>query len=239
MKLFSLGARLALCASMVRPGAALADVGTDHAYLPVWLAKRGVVPRAVASDIRPGPLERAKRNIERFGAQDAVETRLCDGLDGILPGEADDVVIAGMGGEMIAGIVGRAPWLKNAGKHLILQPMTREENLRRALSEAGFSVLREQAALEERRVYTVMLCACVPGGKREDGLYPYIGLLDAETPANRAYLRRERKRLLNRANGLAARGDGEGAAELFRLREKIGALLTAWEAKKSGSEESV
>lgn len=236
MTLFSLGARLALCASMVRPGAALADVGTDHAHLPIWLAKQGLISKAVASDVRPGPLERAKQNIEKYGAGDEVKARLCDGLDGILPEEADDVVIAGMGGEMIAEIVCRAAWLENAGKHLILQPMTREENLRRSLMKMGFSVLSEQAVLEEGHVYTVMLCAYGPGEGREDGLFPYIGLLDAKTPESRAYLRREQKRLFDHANGFAARGDGEKASELLRLRARIGKMLAAEESK---SEESL
>lgn len=225
MTLFSLGARLALCASMVRPGAALADVGTDHAYLPVWLAKQGLISKAVASDVRPGPLERAKRNIQKFGVGNAVEARLCDGLDGILPEEADDIVIAGMGGQLIAEIVSRAVWLENPGKHMILQPMTREEHLRRSLAEHGFSILREQAVLEERHVYTVMLCAYDPCGSPQSGLFPYIGLLRADTPENRAYLRREKKRLLNRANGLTASGNGEEAAKFFRIREQIGAML--------------
>ena len=234
MTLFSLGARLALCASMVRPGTALADIGTDHAHLPIWLAKQGLISKAVASDVRPGPLERAKQNIETYDAVNEVKTRLCDGLDGILPEEADDVVIAGMGGEMISEIVSRAVWLKNAEKHLILQPMTREENLRRSLLKMGFTILREQAVLEEGHVYTVMLCAYSPGEGRKIGLFPYIGLLDAKTPESRAYLCREQKRLSDHANGFTARGDGEKASELLQLRAQIGEMLAA---EKSKSEE--
>lgn len=214
---------------MVRPGAALADVGTDHAYLPVWLAKSGRITRAVASDVRPGPLERARQNIEKYNVNDLVETRLCDGLDRIKSEETDDVVIAGMGGLMIAEIIGRTGWLKSTEKHLILQPMTREENLRRSLSERGFSILREQAVLEENHVYTVMLCAWDSCGNTQTELFPYLGLLNAESPENRAYLRRERKRLLNHANGFVACGNEKGASELFRLRDEIGRMLTAKE----------
>lgn len=225
MKLFSLGERLALCASMVREGAALADVGTDHAYLPVWLAKQGRVRKVVASDVRPGPLERAKENIEKFGVDGLVEARLSDGLDAVRPEEADDVVLAGMGGELITEIIDRAAWLKDAEKHLILQPMTREEDLRRSLVRQGFSVLREQAVLEGRRVYTVMLCAYGRPAQSRNDLFPYIGLLSGDSAAGRAYLRREKKRLGNRARGLRAEGDEAGAAKLLGFCGEIEALV--------------
>lgn len=225
MVLFSLGGRLALCASMVRPQAALADVGTDHAYLPVWLAKQGIITRAVASDIRPGPLERAKQNIERYDVGNMVTARLSDGLDAVSPAEADDIVIAGMGGLMMAEIIRRAEWLKNKEKHLILQPMTHVEDLRRSLSEQGFTVLREQAVLDEGHVYTAMLCIYDPQNRMLGELFPHIGRLTAETPENRMYLRREMKRLQNRANGLHMQGDEKQAAQLFQIREKIEAML--------------
>lgn len=236
MKLFSLGARLALCASMVREGAALADVGTDHAYLPVWLAKKGAVRKAVASDVRPGPLERAREDIEKFGVGGIVEARLSDGLDEIRSEEADDVVIAGMGGELITAIVSRTGWLRNPEKRLILQPMTREEDLRRSLTQQGFSVLNEQAVLEGRHVYTVMLCAYGRSAQPRDGLFPYIGLLSGDTPAGRAYLRREETRLRNRARGLRAEGSENSAAELLKLCGQIETLLQGqpreWERSK-------
>ncbi len=231
MRLFSLGGRLALCASMVRPGAALADVGTDHAYLPVWLAKRGAVRHAVASDVRPGPLERAKRNIERWRVGDVVETRLSDGLDGIGPGEADDIVIAGMGGLMMAEIVRRTPWLKNGEKRLILQPMTRAVDLRRSLAEEGFAILREDAAQEEGRYYTAMLCAYDPARSSGNALYPYVGRLTAETPEGRACLRRVTGRLRAREAGLLHDGEQEKALELSRVRQQIESMI-AWQEQK-------
>lgn len=226
MKLFSLGARLALCASMVREGTALADVGTDHAYLPVWLAKQGIIRSAVAVDVRPGPLERAKQNIEKFGVGEQVNARLSDGLNEVRPEEADDIVIAGMGGEMILNIVGRAAWLRNPEKNLILQPMTKEEELRRGLLKLGFSVREEQAVLEEHHVYTVMRCAFSPGQKPQyNELFPYIGLLTGDTPAGRAYLQREEKRLSNFVRGLEASGDDSGASTLLEICRQLEAML--------------
>lgn len=223
--LFSLGERLSLCASMVRPGAALADIGTDHAYLPVWLAKQGLISKAIAADVRVGPLRRAMANIRRYQVEDTVSARLSDGLDAIFPWEADDIVVAGMGGETMIEILSGAPWLKEADKRLILQPMTSAESLRIYLAEQGFSVLREQAVQEDGRVYSAFLAAYCPGGVQTDGLYPYIGKLDAATPENRQYIRRRIAGLEKKANGLALAGDEAKAAALRLVIGQLNALL--------------
>lgn len=225
MRPFSLGERLSLCASMVRPGAALADVGTDHGYLPVWLAQRGLIRSAVACDVRPGPLSRAERNIRKYGVEQLVSARLSDGLDAVLPEEADDVAVAGMGGLMIAEIIGRAAWLRSGEKRLILQPMTRAEELRRSLSQMGFAVLREEAVREEGRVYSAMLCAFLPERRVSNPLFPYIGGLSAGTPESRAYIRREEKRLRARAGGLRHQGETEKADGLFAVAASLDDML--------------
>ena len=113
-RLFQLDGRLAKCAAMLR-GVPFADIGTDHAYLPVYLAVRGEIPAAIAADLREGPLESAKRTIARFHVESIVTARLSDGLAAIQPQEAEDIVIAGMGGELIAQILSKAPWLKAGG----------------------------------------------------------------------------------------------------------------------------
>lgn len=225
MTLFSLEPRLALCASMVRLGTRLADVGTDHAYLPVWLARKNLISGAVASDVRPGPLARAEKNIKKYGVESIVEARLSDGLDAVLPCEADDIVAAGMGGLLIAEIIRRAAWLKSGEKHLILQPMTREDDLRRSLAEQGFTVCKEQAVQEENHLYTVMLCVYDPAHCAQGELFPYIGGLTPETPENQAYLCREAERLRKKANGLRLEGYCWDSERLFQIREQILALL--------------
>ena len=101
MRNMELSPRLRSVAELVPQGAGFADVGTDHAYLPVWLLQRGVIRRAVASDLRRGPLERARLTAEKYGLTDRMDFRLCDGLSGIRPEEADTVAIAGMGGETV------------------------------------------------------------------------------------------------------------------------------------------
>lgn len=223
--LFSLGKRLALCAAMVRQGSRLADIGTDHAYLPVWLTLRGRVAGAVAADVRPGPLSRAEENIRRYGAEGVVTARLSDGLDAVQPQEADDIVFAGMGGVLISRILLRTPWLKDPRKRLILQPMTSVEDLRRCLSELGFAVLREQAAQEDGHIYTVMLCRYDPADCETDRLYPYIGRISADTPENRLYLKKRLTSLKKKAGGLRHEGDGKAAEELDGICGRIAKML--------------
>lgn len=133
-----LSPRLQAIARQVPQGARLADVGTDHGYLPVWLLLNGRIGYAIAADLRKGPLDRAKGTAQRFEQTDGISFRLCDGLTGIHEEEVDAVAIAGMGGETIAAILEAASWTKK-GKLLLLQPMTGAPKLRRWLQ--GLSLI--------------------------------------------------------------------------------------------------
>ena len=231
--LFQLDPRLALCASFVPPGAKLADIGTDHGYLPVWLARTGVISRAVAADLRPGPLERARENVKKYRVENVVELRLSDGLRSVSPEETDFIVIAGMGGEVIVSILAAAPWLKETGVRLALQPMTRAEELRRYLAEQGFEILRERPVLSFGRPDTVLLTACT--GRREkenDILFPYLGKLlkpppdgEAERAAALAYLSKQLRHLQNLETGSKARGEQEAFREYRRAAQALRELI--------------
>lgn len=203
--LFSLDGRLSVCASLVRKGAKLADVGTDHAYLPVWLAKNGLISSAVASDVREKPLRSGAENIERFGCGDIVTTRLCSGLDAVLPDEADDIVIAGMGGELIARIIDGAPWLRDGSKRLILQPMTKEFHLRRYLCCNGYKIISETPCAHGGKHYTVILAAFTGETAAHAPSYYYIGELESSERA-REYIAQVRRKLVNKRGGAAATG---------------------------------
>ena len=122
-------------------GARLADVGTDHAYLPACLLMEGKIPSAIAADLREGPLRRARETAAEYGCGDRMAFRLCDGLSGIRPEETDAVVIAGMGGETIAQILEAAPWVRTRKIPLVLQPMSSIPELRQWLGEDGFHIL--------------------------------------------------------------------------------------------------
>ena len=224
-RMFQLDNRLAACASFVRPGCKLADIGTDHGYLPIYLAKNKQIKRAIASDIRIGPLQKAAMHVRKYGVEDLVQTRLSDGLEVIFENEADDILIAGMGGELIAKILDGADWIRNPEKHLILQPMTAAEELRQYLKREGFSVLKEKAAIADGKVYSVMLAVYDPLHPNTDPLFPYIGLVDASTEEGKAYIERQIRYFQNKADGLGRAGKAESAAPynalILQLQERM------------------
>ena len=154
MKELELSARLSAVADWVPQGAALADVGTDHAYLPVWLLLHDRVKSAIAADLRPGPLDSARRTAAQYSVTKRLSFRLCDGLTGIRKEEADTVAIAGMGGETIASILGAASWTRVKTK-LLLQPMTSLPDLRMWLQENGYQIRRERVVRDDGKLYTV------------------------------------------------------------------------------------
>lgn len=147
--------RLKKIAGMVRRGSTVADIGTDHAYLPVFLVKEGIIDKAFACDVSDGPLENARINIEKSGVS-CIITRKGDGLNAVEPFEADTFIIAGMGGDLIARILGASPWIRDEKYDLILQPMTAVEDLREYLCLNGFEITLEQAVKAQNRIYTVM-----------------------------------------------------------------------------------
>lgn len=146
--------RLQAIAQRVPQGARLADVGTDHGHLPVWLLLNGRIDTAVAADLREGPLSRAKETAQQYGQDKKISFRLCDGLTGIAADEVDTIVIAGMGGETIAAILEAAPWTSQ-NKLLLLQPMTGMPQLRLWLQNHGYFILGEQIIREGKRLYSI------------------------------------------------------------------------------------
>ncbi len=151
-----LSPRLAAVAALVPSGARLADVGTDHAYLPVWLILNGRIDQAIAADVRQGPLDHARRTAREYGVTEQLDFRLCDGLASITPEECDTVTIAGMGGETIAGILSRAPWSRE-GVRLILQPQSTQSVLRSFLAKEGWRIVREYVVREGERWYPILV----------------------------------------------------------------------------------
>ncbi len=150
-----LSRRLHAAFLLVRGGKRIADIGTDHGYLPIALVKSGKATFAFASDIGKGPLERAEENIKKAGLEEKIKTVLTDGA-ATLDSLADEFIIAGMGGELIFDIISRAPFMKNEDIHLVLQPMTKISTLRKSLAREGFRIDEEKLVFEDNRVYTLM-----------------------------------------------------------------------------------
>lgn len=151
--MIQLSARLLAAASMVRGGGVLADIGTDHAYLPVFLLQNEVVPSIIASDIGAGPLNNARKTVEAYCLSDRIDLRLSDGLKSYSPEEVTEIVICGMGGNLIEEILTAAPWIRNDKMHLVLQPMTHTEDVRRYLCRNGFRIERETVTTDADRYY--------------------------------------------------------------------------------------
>lgn len=156
MKAVELSPRLLAIGKQVPEGSKFADIGTDHALLPVWLLQQQKITQAIAADIGQGPLERAKETAYRHQVTTSISFRLGDGLSPINGEEVDVIAIAGMGGETISAILEQTPWMPEWDGLLLLQPMTAVNDLRKWLSSNHFSIEQEQLIEEEKGPYVVM-----------------------------------------------------------------------------------
>ena len=197
--------RLLCCAALVPPGARVADVGTDHGYLGIWLLQQGIASFVTAADLRQKPLQKARENAEKFQVSDRMNFLLSDGLQNIAPDAADTIVCAGMGGDCITAIVADCPWLHDPKYTLILQPQSGGQDLRRYLGENGFHIEREQPVLDGGFLYTVALV-------RYDGVirtlspgeqYASQQLLQSGSELVPAYLRRIESALRDTVDSLS------------------------------------
>lgn len=220
--IFQLGARLQACADLVLPGAVLADVGTDHAYLPIWLIKTGKIPRALAMDIREGPLQAAAANAKRYQVTDVLTLRQSDGLENLEKGEADAVVMAGMGGGLILRLLtARRDLLTGGPKQWVLQPMQDDALLRRGLIGLGLSIAQERAVVDGRHVYAVMSVERAAAGQVVGDLYPWMGVMKPGTAAVTAYAQKVLRRLRKEQLGCRHRNEVEKADACARAEAGI------------------
>lgn len=225
-----LNSRLLKIAGMIRKGDRVADIGTDHAYLPVFLIKKGISERVFACDVADGPLKTARENIEKSSVTE-IELRKGDGLAAINADEADTFVLAGMGGDLIADIISSSAWIKNERYELILQPMTSAEDLRRFLCENGFRIKEERAVSSLGRIYTVIKTAYT-GEKAEcDPLFYYFGkLIEAPGEDELIYIKRKRRiisKLASDIGGIEAKS--EQYRQLSSALKEIDGLIEKWE----------
>lgn len=216
--------RLLLCAELVS-GDFICDIGTDHGYLPAHLILTEKCRRAIAADINEMPLEAAKAVFAKEGISEKADFFLSDGLKSIPLDGVTDIVIAGMGGELISRIIEADERLKSGSFDLILQPMTKAEELRRFLSAKGYEIDCEKAVKEGRFIYSVIRCRYTGNTYKLTPCEEYCGRLDPNIPEDREYILRQADRLSAAAEGMKkgcpekAQCLTDTAAELRRICE--------------------
>lgn len=199
-----LSKRMQMVADLVTPGSRIADIGTDHAYIPIFLVRTEISPEALAMDVKEGPLRRAEENIEGSGLKDRIRIRLSDGLAALEPGEADAVILAGMGGNLMIRILREAERTVSGLKECILQPQSDIEKVRAFLLEKGFFFISEEMTEDDGKYYFAMKVR----PPEETGMHPVREedgswteeelrygklLLRRRDPLLRIYLEREKK----------------------------------------------
>ena len=201
--MLKLSPRIQMAADMVRDGAVLADIGTDHAYLPCALVLEGRCERALACDINEGPLANALKTVNTYSLSEKIKLRLSDGFRNIRPDEAEDFVLCGMGGTLITELIAATPWLKDETKRLILQPQSHAEDIRRYLCENGFSILYENACVDAGKLYCA-ICARYTGEITHPAQsFYYVGKLpQCSSPAAKDYVEKILARLKKRFTAL-------------------------------------
>ena len=215
-----LSQRLRTVAEAVTPGNRVADIGTDHGYVPIWLVEHGRIPEAIASDLREGPLERAKSHIREKHLEDRIRTRLGSGLNGIDPEEIDTVIMAGMGGDLISRLLEERSQFFEQKKELVLQPQSEWFKVRHVLHEHGYRADREWMVLEDGHYYVII--RGLPGEEIYDNEWEYLYgkyLLDRRDPVLIDYLTVECRKKENIIRNLTGKDGNRQAAE-----ERLSAL---------------
>lgn len=225
--------RLQMLADLVGSGNRIVDVGCDHGYLPVWLVQAGVSPRAIAMDVREGPLKAAGKHVAECGLGSYIELRLSDGLRNYEIGEADTLVCAGMGGRLMERILTESMDKAGAFKELILQPQSELGEFRAFLRRADFEILRETAVCEDGKYYFAMKAVwrasrgengrkTVVEQSRTQRIYDKFGegLLRQKHPVLREYLQKQSEKLREIADTLAGAESERRKARLSEISEE-------------------
>ncbi len=211
-----LDARLSAAAAYVRAGHPAADIGCDHGKLSAWLAGSGRCPRVFACDLRPDPLEKARRRCAPW--KDRVDCRLGSGLEVLQPEEADDIIIAGMGAETILEILDAAPWVADERYNLVLVPATKHSLLRLGLAQRGFALLDETLAYAAGRWYAVMNARFDGDRHTPDAWHCLTGKTPGQ-PGFASYCAQQRPKLKKYRLGLAPSPEAQAVDALIERLE--------------------
>lgn len=213
--------RLQTAAALVRSGRLTADVGTDHGYLPAFLVISGKTDRAIASDIGKGPLENAAKTVKKYGLEKNIRLLLSDGLQHI-PHETEEIILTGMGGTLMADILSAADWIQKESIHLVLQPMTHFQDVRRFLCENGFWIDTEQTCADCGKVYLVMSAYFCGRKEKKDAFYYYFGdRILPESDTDKAYIKKQIQYIHSRYEGLKKTDNRTETAFFYELLTQI------------------
>jgi Predicted SAM-dependent methyltransferase len=234
-KMIQLSQRLQAVADLAEDAGVVADVGTDHGYIPLFLIACGKAQRAIAMDINEGPLQRAREHIRQYNQQERIETRLSDGLSKLRPGEAQTIVIAGMGGALMKRILTEGEATAHAADCLVLQPQSELPMFRRFLVEYGYRILREDMVYEDGKFYSMMAVKWTESDVGDnlqamtEADFKYGPLLRARKhPVLRKYLLRQKEqkqKILERLGKNARQDVSERRAQIREELEEIEVLL--------------
>ena len=223
--------RLLKIASLVDNGKRIADIGTDHGYIPVYLLNQNKIQYAILGDVNKGPLENARKEVTRNKLQDKVDLRLGSGIEVLKENEVDEIIIAGMGGMLINNLLKANEKVAHTTEKLILQPMQAPEELRMFLYQNGYKILDEHLVREEHRLYEIIVCKYEGLEPQEiDPIYYEIGLklIQNNDPLLNDFIEnkiRINQNVLKKLEGKEAQGIEDKRAALNKKIDALNDLL--------------
>lgn len=222
-----LNERLLQIAKLVRKDSFVCDVGTDHAFLPCYLVQKNITTHCIACDINELPLKSASDRIAQFGFQSQIQTILSDGLTNVPSNLAQDIVIAGMGGELIASILLASNYTRDSEKQFLLQPMTQVPYLRKTLCENGFFIVQDIPIITRNHYYTIIQ-AVYSGNKTTcSEVFSILGKVpEQNTVAALEYCKHEYSKIMLRIQGISSAKKVIETTNLLQLAEKINEVIS-------------
>lgn len=225
----NLSERLIHIINMIPKCDCLADIGTDHGFIPIYSIQNNIAYRAIASDINKGPIRVANININKYNLKDKIQTRIGSGLSTLKENEADVIVIAGMGGVLISEIIESHIEIARSSRWLILQPVQYPEVLRRYLLSSGFNIVDEDIVKDENKYYYIIKVENSPSQKYTKEVYYYTGtkLIQKGNPLIKEYIEYKIHSLGNILSNLSPIDQSARYKELISLKKEFEELLNA------------
>lgn len=225
-----LSQRMQMVADMVSKGNVLADIGCDHGFVSIYLLENGICPKVIAMDVNEGPLLRAGEHIKERGLSPYIDVRLSDGMEKLLIGEADSILIAGMGGRLVIKILTDCMEKAKALKEVILQPQSELHLVRQFLNESGFHILEENMVRDNGKYYPAMRAVWQEDEQKplsEKELWYGPLLLQEKNPVLREYLENEKAKYMQIAKDIENKGNNVDKAKEDTIQSRQSLIETA------------